>query len=179
MPKSPEYRRIVKVFIASPSDLNEERTKFPDIITEVNRIKANSKKIQLEPVGWEDTLPGKGRPQKLINKDIRNCELIVMLLWKRWGSSTGKYTSGFEEEYELASSLNKRTGKPDIWLYFRSVPDSMLADPGEQLRQVLDFRSKVEVEKSSYIELTRALMIGSNSPGNISAGGLMSNPQAH
>jgi len=147
MPKSPEFRKVVGVFIASPSDLGEERTRFPQIIAEVNKIKANKKRIHLEPVGWEDTLPGRGRPQKLINKDIKNCELIIMLLSKRWGSSTGRYTSGFEEEYELAKSLNQKTKKPDIWLYFRSVPDSMLADPGEQLRKVLDFRSKVEAEK--------------------------------
>jgi len=147
MPKSPEFRKVIRVFIASPGDLGEERTRFPQIIAEVNKIKANKKRIHLEPVGWEDTLPGRGRPQRLINKDIKNCELIIMLLWKRWGSSTGKYSSGFEEEYELARSLNQKTKKPDIWLYFRSVPDSMLADPGEQLRQVLDFRSKVEAEK--------------------------------
>ncbi len=142
------YRKVIRVFIASPADLIAERTRFPNIIDEVNKIKANSKEIQLEPVGWKDTLPGRGRPQELINKDIERCDLITMLLWKRWGTSTGKYTSGFEEEYELAKSLNEKTnGKPEIWLYFRAIPDDMLADPGKQLRQVLDFRNKIETEK--------------------------------
>ena len=147
MPKSLEFRRVIRVFIASPSDLSKERARFPEIIAEVNKIKANSKEIHLEPAGWEDTLPGKGRPQRLINKDIKNCDLIVMLLWKRWGSPTGKYTSGFEEEYKLAKSLIRRTGKPEVWLYFHSVADSMLADPGEQLGKVLDFRHMIEREK--------------------------------
>lgn len=143
-----ESRKVIKVFIGSPGDLNKERTLFPGIVAEVNRIKANSTGIQLEPVGWEDTLPGRGRPQELIDEDVKQADLIIMLLWKRWGSPTGKYTSGFEEEYELAKSLNEKTnGKPEIWLYFRAVPEDMLVDPGEQLRQVLDFRNKIETEK--------------------------------
>ena len=44
-------RKVIKIFISSPSDLNEERTLFRRIVGEVNRIKANSIGIQLEPVG--------------------------------------------------------------------------------------------------------------------------------
>ena len=149
MPKPPaKTLRVIKIFIASPRDVQAERTIFRDIVNEVNEIKANSLEIALKPLGWEDTLPGKGRPQALINKDIEDCDLIIMLLWKRWGTPTGKYTSGFEEEYELAKGLNEeREGRPEILLYFRAVSEEMMADPGEQLRKVLEFRKKVETEK--------------------------------
>ena len=141
-------RKVIRIFIVSPGDLNEEQPLFRDIVSEVNRIKANSMGIQLEPVGWEDTLPGKGRPQELINADVKQSDLVVMLLWKRWGSPTGIYTSGFEEEYELAKSLNEKVnGKPEMWLYFRAIPEYMLADPGEQLKKVLDFRNRIETGK--------------------------------
>ena len=139
---SDKYLKVTRVFIASPGDLNAERGMFPDVIEKVNRIKAKSTGVLLEAVGWEDTLPGKGRPQRKINEDVKNSHLIVMLLWKRWGSSTGEYSSGFEEEYEVASTNDKET-----WLYFRDIPDDMLADPGEQLQEVLEFRSKIESEK--------------------------------
>jgi tetratricopeptide (TPR) repeat protein len=139
---SGKYLQRTPVFIASPSDLNAEREIFPKIIEKVNLIKAKSKGILLEAVGWEDTLPGKGRPQKKINEDVKHSDLIVMLLWKRWGSATGEYSSGFEEEYEIACANDK-----DIWLYFRSIPDDMMADPGEQLQKVLEFRDKIETEK--------------------------------
>jgi tetratricopeptide (TPR) repeat protein len=143
-----ETRNVIKVFIGSPSDLNKEHILFRGIIEEVNKIKANSLGIYLEPLGWEDTLPGIGRPQSLINQDVKQSDLMVMLLWKRWGSNTGKYSSGFEEEYKLGKSLNKmNNGKPEIFLYFRSIPDAMLADPGEQLKKVLEFRKKIEKEK--------------------------------
>jgi len=139
---SEKYLKRTSVFIASPGDLNAERSIFPDVIEKVNRIKAKSEGILLEAVGWEDTLPGKGRPQEKINKDVKSSHLIVMLLWKRWGTPTGKYSSGFEEEYEIACANDK-----EIWLYFRDIPDDMLADPGEQLQKVLEFRNKVEIEK--------------------------------
>ncbi len=139
---SDKYLKKTPVFIASPSDLNAERVIFRDVIEEVNCIKAKSKGILLEAVGWEDTLPGKGRPQKKINEDVKHSDLIVMLLWKRWGSATGEYSSGFEEEYEVACANDK-----EIWLYFRSIPDDMMADPGQQLKKVLKFRDKVETEK--------------------------------
>jgi len=145
-----EFRKVIRVFLASPGDLQEERQRFPEIITEVNRIKANARGIQLEAVGWEDALPGVGRPQELINRDLEKCDLTVMLLWKRWGSPTGKYTSGFEEEYELARSLNETRGRPVMWLYFRDPPDDMLTDPGEQLKKVLDFRDRIEKERKFF-----------------------------
>jgi hypothetical protein len=137
--------------MGSPSDLAQERTRFRDILVDVNGIKANSIGIELKPLDSRDTLPGQGRPQKLINDDVKKSDLIVLLLWKRWGTPTGKYSSGFEEEYELAKSMNKKTNdKPEIWLYFRDVPKDMLVDPGEQLRQVLDFRTKIEAENRFY-----------------------------
>ncbi|MCK5343399.1 MAG: DUF4062 domain-containing protein [Candidatus Heimdallarchaeota archaeon] len=104
--QSHDNRRVIRVFIASPGDLKEERRRFRKIIDEVNRSKAYGSGIQLEPLGWEDTSPGVGRPQGLINKDIHKCDLMIMLLWKWWGTPTGEYLSGFEEEYELAKHLH-------------------------------------------------------------------------
>ena len=145
--QSDDFRKVVRVFIASPGDLGEERRLFREIISEVNRLKAHGMGIQLEPLGWEDTLPGVGRPQELINKDIKKCDLMILLLWKRWGTPTGEYSSGFEEEYELAKRLLGGCGKlGDIMLYFRKIPDAMLADPGPQLRQVQKFKKKIESE---------------------------------
>jgi len=145
--QSDDFRKVVRVFIASPGDLGEERRLFRDIVDEVNRSKANGMGTQLEPLGWEDTLPGSRRPQERINEDIKKCDLMIMLLWKRWGTETGEYSSGFEEEYELAKRLREEGCTPEIMLYFRKVSDDMLADPGEHLRQVLKFKEKIESER--------------------------------
>jgi len=143
-----EQREIRRIFIGSPGDLTAERHLFQKVIEEVNNIKANSMSIMLEALGWEDTLPGRGRPQEIINEDVKKSDLVVLIIWKRWGTPTGKYSSGFEEEYELAKSLNKKNnGVPHIMLYFKSIPDDMLSDAGPQLSKVLEFRSKIENEK--------------------------------
>ncbi len=138
----PDYLKRISVFIASPRDLNAERKIFRDAIEKVNTIKAKSRGVLFEAVGWEDTLLGKSRPQEKINGDLKKSHLIVMLLWKRWGSPTGEYSSGFEEEYEIAC-----TQKKDIWLYFRDISDDILEDPGEQVKRVIEFRKKIENER--------------------------------
>ena len=136
----------IKIFIASPRDLEKERVIFRDVVNHVNEVKAHSQNLHLVAVGWEDTLPGKGRPQALINEDVKASDLFIMLLWRRWGTPTGEYSSGVEEEYEIARASSNSKGNPQIWMYFRSVPDEMLADPGPQLRKVLQFRAKIERE---------------------------------
>ena len=133
---------VKRIFIGSPGDVPKEREMFRDIINHVNEIKANIKGIMLEPVGWEDTLPGKGRPQEIINEDLIGCDLAVMILWKRWGSDTAKYSSGFEEEYEIA-----KKNEIDIWFHFRNISEDMLSDPGPQLEKVIKFKDKIESEK--------------------------------
>lgn len=139
------YLKRIPIFLASPSDLNIERKLFHRIIDEINRIKAKSKGLLLEAVVWEDCLIGKGRPQEKINEELRQSNLVVMLLWKKWGTPSGKYSSGFEEEYELASENDK-----DIMFFFREVPNDMLVDPGEQLKQVTEFEKKIEIEKNYF-----------------------------
>jgi hypothetical protein len=140
-------RQLYKVFIGSPSDITEERQYFRDVITEFNNT-YNIYGIQVIPLGGEDVLLGVGHPQERINDVcITDCDLAVLVLGARWGSQTIKYSSGFEEEYNLAKDLNKARGRPEIFLYFRDIPNDKKANPDEQLEQVLNFRSKIESEK--------------------------------
>ena len=148
MDNNSEYLRRIRVFIASPDDVPNERETFRKIIERVNRVKALSNGIYLEAVGWEDTLPGKGRPQEKINKDIIKCDIIIMLLWKRWGTPTGKYSSGFEEEFEIS----KKHGK-DIWFYFREISDSKSDNNDNHIEKVSKFKNKLESDKEYVFKL--------------------------
>jgi len=143
-----DQRTLLNVFIASPGDLNQERERFRNVLGEVNTLKAHSLGLHLEPLGWEDTVPGKGRPQALINADIERADLFVLALWTRWGTPSGAYSSGTEEEFELARQLHQAVGKPEMWVYFKDVPPAMRADPGEQLQKVLAFRQRIQDERS-------------------------------
>jgi tetratricopeptide (TPR) repeat protein len=135
---------LLRVFIASPSDLVDERKMFPDVIDRVNRNKARSLNYILEAVGFGDALPGGGRPQEIINKDVEECDVFVLLFWKRWGSISGKFSSGTEEEFTIADGRFKKDKVPHLLIYFRDPPPEMIADPGSQLRQVLKFRARIE-----------------------------------
>lgn len=133
---------VLRLFLASPSDLAAERDATKDV---VDRLNSAIGKIgwAVELSRWEDRTPGYGRPQAQINKDVDACDLFLGILWRRWGSPSGSdFSSGFEEEFERAVSRRKQSESPEIWIYFKRVDDT--SDPGDQLRQVLEFRKRIE-----------------------------------
>lgn len=143
-------RNVLTVFIASPSDLSAEREVAFRLVEELNQtLKILDWSIDL--LGWEDTRPGFGRPQGLINRDVERCNLFVGVLWRRWGtppSTGGTFTSGFEEEFAVARTRRSNTSSPEIWIFFKAVETAQLADPGAQLKAVLAFRDSLIAEKT-------------------------------
>jgi hypothetical protein len=141
-----------RIFLATPGGLDTERQKFRDIVNSYNDIDALEKEVLFIPVGWELTLAGVGRPQALINEDLKRCDFFVLVLWNRWGSPPAKggpFTSGTEEEYTLACTLLADAAQPmrKIIVFFKTVDAVQLGDPGPQLQKVIDFKKKVEEEK--------------------------------
>ncbi len=135
-------RNIFTVFLASPGDLGEERKAARDSVERINKILARRIGWQIELLGWEDTLPGYQRPQTLINKEVDSCDLFLGVLWRRWGQDTGKFSSGFKEEFIRARDRRKNTGEPELWLFFKDIDEENLKDPGDQLKQVLQFKEE-------------------------------------
>src|SRR5207302_97562 len=77
-----DTRKILKVFLASPGDLKEERRAAKGAIDEINSLVANSFGYHVELVGWEDTVSRFGRPQAVINAELDHCEYFIGMLWK-------------------------------------------------------------------------------------------------
>ena len=128
----------------------EERRSAKTAVDEINETWANKQGYHVELVGWEDTTPGFGRPQALINQDLERCELFVGMLWRRWGSppdNQKQFSSGFEEEFETSLERRKTLGAPDIKLFFKTVEDDQVADPGEQLARVIAFKDRIIADK--------------------------------
>src|SRR4051812_35803085 len=98
----PRSIKAYRIFIASPGGLQDVRGAFREVINEYNEAEAIHRCALFTPVGWELTLGGVGRPQSLINEEIKECDLFILVLWNRWGSETdaknSKYSSGTEEE---------------------------------------------------------------------------------
>jgi tetratricopeptide (TPR) repeat protein len=146
----------LRVFIASPGGLEHERNRFRATVEEVNR-EANERGVTFMPVGWEYATPGLGRPQAKINVEVERCDYMVLVLHDRWGTppaTDGTYTSGTEEEYEVARRCAADAGMPmrNIAVLFKGVPAHQLSDPGEQLRKVLAFKTRLEQERSLFFK---------------------------
>jgi hypothetical protein len=113
VPKSLTQYRI---FIGSPGGLDEEREYFRSRLEKFSMLHAEPQGVLFHPVGWEDTVGGVGRPQELINEDLKQCDYAVFVLHDRWGSPTGGgYTSGTEEEWTLAEELYKDSTIPSFF----------------------------------------------------------------
>ena len=133
------------VFIGSPGGLDKERKLFSKTLEKFTRHHAERRGVTFHPVGWEDTIAGVGRPQALINEDLKECDYAVFVLHNRWGTPTGGgHSSGTEEEWELAEQLYEQTKIRNIALFFKEVAKSQLKDPGEQLKAVLAFKRRIE-----------------------------------
>jgi len=132
-------QHVLRAFIASPGDVVEERHAAHQVVDNLNDVLHRHLGWHVELLGWEDTLPGCGRPQSIINKDVDTCDLFLGVVWQRWGSPTGRYSSGFEEEFKRALRRYRKTGTPQIWLSFRAIDSDRIKDPGDQLKRVLAF----------------------------------------
>ena len=115
-------------FIASPSDLRAEREATRDVVEQANLIFREHLDWAIELRGWEDTLPGMGRPQDLINCDVDACDVFLGLLWERWGQPTGTTDSGFAEEFQRARERHRNTQVPSIAMFFKDSRMSILGN---------------------------------------------------
>ena len=163
---------VLKVMIASPSDVEPERAAIRDVLNEWTLVNAERRKIVLLPIGWEThSVPELGAPpQTIINRTVlEGCDLLVGVFWTRLGTPTASYASGTVEEIERHSGLNKPT-----LLYFSQAPvepDSV--DPA-QYQQLLSFRKSCQ-QRGIYERFTnlqdfrdkfaRHLQLEMNKPG--------------
>jgi tetratricopeptide (TPR) repeat protein len=146
---------VYRVFFAGPGGLQPERQVFRETVQEYNETDALPQGMMFLPVGWEDTLAGVGRPQAIINEEIRRSDFMILMLWDRWGTrpdTVSKYTSGTEEEFAVAMECFERKEMPmrQIVAFFKAVDPTKLSDQGPQLQKVLQFKKTLESRKSIY-----------------------------
>ncbi|MGK7911933.1 MAG: hypothetical protein AB4050_10710 [Synechococcus sp.] len=111
---------VVRVFIASPGDINDEKDIVRELIDEWNSVHSMSSKIILQPVTWDrDSSPEMGdRAQAIINRQlVTGCDLLIAIFWTRLGTPTGIQPSGTVEE--IAEFMSK--GRP-VLTYFSMQP---------------------------------------------------------
>ena len=138
----------ISVFMASPGDLLSERGKFRETIQQLNIGFGKDAGFVFEPFGWEDALATTGRRnQGVINSGIDRCDIFILAMYRRWGQEAPDaepYTSYTEEEFHRALERWKKDGKPEIFVFFKRVDAASEADPGPQLKKVMEFRKQLE-----------------------------------
>src|SRR6516164_2296657 len=128
----------IKVFLASSSELKDDRRAFEIFINRKNKEWV-ARGVFLELVLWEDFLDvlSKTRLQNEYNDAIRGCDIFVMLFWTK----VGPYT---EEEFETAVGQFKAKEKPFILVYFRDVPKGDGAGDDARRRRLEAFQKKLD-----------------------------------
>jgi hypothetical protein len=141
--------RTLRVFVASPSDVAEERKALKRLVRDINDVLTYldpGRNLHIELVGYEtDSYPDLGSPQDVINRQIPvDYEIFVGIMWKRCGTPTATAPSGTIEEYRRACEKRMKGSLPRIMFYFC---DESIALPSEedltQLSEVLKFRREV------------------------------------
>jgi hypothetical protein len=131
---------ILKVFIASPSDVQCERQVVREVIHEWNAVHGEDRGLVLLPVGWEThSIPEMGgRPQAIINRQLLvDCDLLVGVFWTKLGTPTGDAPSGTVEEIRE----HHAAGKP-VMLYFSATPVALDSADLTQVQRVQEFRKE-------------------------------------
>jgi hypothetical protein len=126
------------VMIASPGDVDPERTIVREVIYEWNAVNSMSRKVVLLPVGWEThSSPEMGEaPQTIINRQVLSkCDLLVGVFWTRIGTATERHLSGTVEEIEEHIAA----GRPAM-LYFSTRPVAPDTYEPEQYQKLKAFK---------------------------------------
>jgi hypothetical protein len=137
----------LRVFIASPGDVSEEREIVSLVVAELRRVFENLLPFQLDAIRWEThAWPDVGDDaQDVINREIGEFDIFVGIMWRRFGTPTKRARSGTDEEFQRAYKYFKKYKRPRIMFYFRSAP-FYTTDLKEwsQFRKVVQFRKELE-----------------------------------
>jgi len=129
----------LRIFLASPSDVEVERTIVQEVLAELNITYGTPNGIVLKLVNWEQySFPGIGEdPQDVINNQLPfDYDVFLCIFWTRIGSRTQRAESGTLEELEIARAKRISGENIEIMGYFKTEPPSSLKDLSEQYFQV-------------------------------------------
>ena len=147
---------LLKVLVASPSDVPTERSMVYDAIHRINKAVFKKRNIRLEFIGWEtDSYSGVGADaQDVINKEFGDdYDIFVGIMWHRYGSPTLRSDSGTVEEFERAYDNYMSNGScKKILFYFNSanLPQNEI-DPA-QLVKLSEFKESLQQKGVYYIQ---------------------------
>ncbi|MBA4352455.1 MAG: hypothetical protein C0427_14570 [Rhodobacter sp.] len=137
----------VLIFLSSPGELVQERDLVVAVCDEINLDSGAREGFHLQVIRWEThAFPtASERSQQAINLQIGDdYDIFLGLMGTRFGSSTGKYGSGTQEEFEEAHERYVQSGSPEIMFYFFGGTTEFSSLDLDQIRNREDFRKSVQ-----------------------------------
>jgi hypothetical protein len=140
----PRNETILRIFVSSPSDMDEKRALLRDVVRELNVTLSQHLGVRFDLVGWEThAYPSVGvDAQNVINDQIGDdYDIFVGMMWNRFGTPTSRAGSGTVEEFERAyERFCENPNQIRIMFYFKDAPvNPSLINPS-QLEQIHEFR---------------------------------------
>lgn len=150
----PRNTAVFQVFVASPSDVSDERRLLEGVIRQLNQIWSKSLDITFELLKWEtDVHPSFSTdPQAAINEQIGlEYDVFIGIFWGRIGTPTPRAASGTMEEFDRAySRFTSNKTSPEIMIYFKDAGIPPSKTDTDQLQKVNEFRKSLAVKGGLY-----------------------------
>ncbi len=131
-------RKIVKIFLASSTELREERDALELYLRQLNDDLQGENRY-LKVVRWENFLDAVSTTSKLddYNRAIKDCDIFLSL----FATKTGKYTN---EAFNVAHQQFKATGRPWIFTFFRETELNAAAVNRADLQSLWAFQDQLK-----------------------------------
>jgi Sulfatase-modifying factor enzyme 1/Domain of unknown function (DUF4062) len=137
----------VRVFVASPSDVTDERSTAMKVLEDLARDPLLEARMALQIVAWDKygigaPMLANETPQEAIIQYLptpSECDIVILILWSRMGTRLAPSSSQDEPpaesgtiwEYQDAMKAAMQSGRPKILVYYRTEtpPSPSMSDP--------------------------------------------------
>lgn len=143
----PRENLVVQIFLASPSDVADERAIVEAVVTELNLTWQRNLGVAFELIRWETNVrPGISEDaQAVINAQIPDdYDVFIGIFWSRLGTATSRAESGSVEEFERAFARWKLNHEAlEIMIYIKDTPIPPSKLVGTQITSLEAFKEKL------------------------------------
>lgn len=141
-----EEVKLLKVFIASPGDINQERNEVEQIIYKWNIENTDRKKVVLMPIRWENnSIPSYTENmsgQAILNQQIvENSDILIAIFGHKLGSPVDGYESGTVAEIDYF--YNKVGEKVGVFFVEKNIEPNL----AHEYSRVKEYKHSLEREK--------------------------------
>ena len=149
-----KMHKCLKVFLCTADGTGVEEKAVREAIQTINRGTRDHLAIEFDLVTWRDLAPrapnlSKGRKQAEYLDCVKDCDIFILVLWKRHGSyEPGNERTNLEREVDEAVNRVKRGDNMMMLTYFR---DFMVSSPNNQEEGVVALRKQLHKEGITYI----------------------------